>query len=70
MGVIFDQNHSKILKVILNFREFASTCKKSAQFIHSFFIYYVTRVVKIAFAHKDPNVFQSTFNFLYQHGKK
>ena len=30
---IIDYNHSEIIKVILNFLEFAPACKKSAQFI-------------------------------------
>ena len=33
---IFDHNHPKIIKLILNFPEFASVHKKSAQFIHPF----------------------------------
>ena len=33
---IFDHNHSKIIKVILNLPEFAAACKKLAQFIHYF----------------------------------
>ena len=33
---IFEHNHSIIIEVILNFPEFASGYKKSAQFIHDF----------------------------------
>ena len=32
---IFYHNHPGIIKVVLNFLEFTSVCKKSAQFIHS-----------------------------------
>ena len=31
---IFNHNHLKVNKVILNFPEFASACKKLAQIIH------------------------------------
>ena len=37
--LILDETHPKIIKVIFNFPEFASACKKSAQSIHSFLWY-------------------------------
>ena len=50
---------AKIIKVILNFSEFASACKKSAQFIHSFIHSPCTRVVSTV----------SALNFWYHHKK-
>ena len=36
---IFDHNHPITIKVTFSFHKFVSTCKKSAQFIHSFMRY-------------------------------
>ena len=38
---IFDHNHPKFIKVIFNFPEFASACKKLAQSIHLFLIIHI-----------------------------
>ena len=54
-----------------NFPEFASACKKSAQFIsiHSS-NHLVTRGATTIFDHIHPNVFLSNLNLWYQHLKK
>ena len=70
---IFDHNHSKIIKVILNFLEFASACKKSAYSLSIISsipsIHLVSRVAKTISDHTHPNIFLPTLNFWYQHVK-
>ena len=59
----------QIFKVVLNFPEFTSVCKKSAQFIHSFIHSPCDQCVTTISDHTHPNIFLSTLNFWYQHVK-
>ena len=63
-------NHPEIIKVVLNFREFTSVCKKSTQFIHSFIYSPCDQCATTISDHAHPNIFLSTLNFWYQNVKK
>ena len=67
---IFYHNHPEIIKVVLNFLEFTSVCKKSALFIHSFIYSPCDQCATTISAHTRPNIFLSTLNFWHQHVKK
>ena len=67
---IFYHNHPKIIKLVLNFPEFISVCKKSAQFIHSFIHSSCDQCATTIFGHTHSNIFLSALNFWYQHVKK
>ena len=67
---IFYHNHPEIIKVVLNFPEFTSVCKKSAQFIHSFIHLPYDQCLTTISDHTNPNIFLSTLNFWHQHVKK
>ena len=60
----------EIIKVVLNFLEFTSVCKESAQLIHSFIHSPSDQCAKTISDHTHPNIFLSTLNFRYQHVKK
>ena len=60
----------EIIKIVLNFLEFKSVCKKSAQFIHSFIHSPYDQCLTTISDHTHPNIFLSTLNFWYQHVKK
>ena len=60
----------EIIKVVLNFLEFTSVYKKSAQFIHSFIHSPYDQCLTTISDHTHPNIFLSTLNFWYQHVKK
>ena len=53
----------EIIKVVLNFLELTSVCKKSAQFIYLFIHSPCDECATTIFDHTHPNIFLSTLNF-------